>query len=386
MPAKLAPGIREKRPGYFEVRVYGGVDPLSGKTRQVSRTVRGTVKDANALRAALLVEVGQRGAGSSRSVAELVAAVLDHLEGVGREPTTMVSYRQIAGVVNERLGRLPLRKLRASHLDGFYVELLRSGKSPARVRRYHSFIHRCLAQGVRWDWVGENMARRASPPSEPRPQLEVQTADAVLRLIAVAEASREPDLGLAFRLLAAIGGRRGEVCGLQWRDLDLDSAVCTVRRAVKHVGASIVVGDVKNHQQRTVLLDPGTIEVLCRHRAKLDDRAAVCGLGLVRDAFVLTDAPDGSAPWQPGRLTRALDRLRERAGYTGRLHDLRHWHASQLLAAGEAPVVVAERLGHRDPSTTHRWYSHALPRADVRAASIIGSALTDRRRPGEDEK
>jgi len=50
MPTKLAPGIREKRPGYFEVCVYGGLDPATGKPRQVSRTVRGSVRDANALR------------------------------------------------------------------------------------------------------------------------------------------------------------------------------------------------------------------------------------------------------------------------------------------------------------------------------------------------
>jgi integrase len=375
MPAKLAPGIRQKRPGYYEVRVYGGVDPLTGKIRQLSRTVRGTVKDANALRAALLVELDQRGVGTTRSVSELLAAVLDHLEALGREQTTLLGYRQMANTLAERFGRLSVRKLRASHLDGFYAELLRSGRSAARVRRYHAFIHRCLAQAVRWDWAGENVANRASPPPEPRRQIEVETADAVLRLISAAESSREPELALAFRLLAATGGRRGEVCGLQWRDLDLESGVCSIRRAVKHAGKALIVGDAKNHQQRSVLLDPGTLGVLTRHRSRVDSRAAACGVELSKDAFVMSDTPDCSSPWQPNRLTQALGRLRERAGYRGRLHDLRHWHASQLLAAGEAPVVVAGRLGHGDPSITHRWYAHAMPRADARAASLIGVAL-----------
>ena len=47
VPAKLAPGIREKRKGYYEIRVYAGADPVTGKARQLSRTVRGTVADAN---------------------------------------------------------------------------------------------------------------------------------------------------------------------------------------------------------------------------------------------------------------------------------------------------------------------------------------------------
>lgn len=148
-----------------------------------------------------------------------------------------------------------------------------------------------------------------------------------------------------------------------------------LRRAVKHVGPTLVVGDVKNHQERSVLLDVGTLAVLSRHRVAMERRAELCGAVLVDGAFVLSDSLDGSAPWQPNRLTQALVRLRKRAGYNGRLHDLRHWHAAQLLTAGEAPIVVAERLGHRDPSTTHRWYSQALPRSDRRAATLIGDAL-----------
>lgn len=89
-------------------------------------------------------------------------------------------------------------------------------------------------------------------------------------------------------------------------------------------------------------------------------------------AYALTDAPDGAEPRKPNRLTQALGRLRDKAGYTARLHDLRHWNASQLLGAGESAAVVVARLGHRDPSTTHRWYANAMPRADARAAELLG--------------
>ena len=157
MARELARGIREKRPGYFEVRVYGGVDPLTGKTLQMSRSVRGTVKDANELRARLMVEVARRGAGTDRTVLHLFETVLDHLETLGGEQTTLVDYRQIAGRFDEVVGGLPLRKLRVTHLDAFYAELIRSGLTAARVRRYHSFVHRCLAQAVR-QWASSTAA------------------------------------------------------------------------------------------------------------------------------------------------------------------------------------------------------------------------------------
>ena len=375
MPTKLAPGIREKRPGYFEVRVYGGLDPLTCKPRQVARTVRGTVKDANALRAQLLTEVADKGVAVRRSVSELFDAVLEHLDALGREPTTMQGYRAIATKAAERIGRIQVGKLRASDLDRYYAELLRSGNKAGTVHRAHGFIHRCLAQAVKWDWARDNVADRASPPTEPYQPRPVQTTDAVVRLIAAAEESREPELAVAFRLLASLGGRRGEVCGLRWEDLDLDAGECIIRRAVKQVTGQVIVGDAKTHQQRTLLLDEGTIAVLKAHRDVIEERAAALDAALVPEAYVLTDSPDGAEPWKPNRLSQALRRLRDRAGYTGRLHDLRHWNASQLLGGGEAPVVVAARLGHRDPSTTHRWYAHAMPRADARAATVLDGLL-----------
>ena len=378
MPTRLAPGIREKRPGHFEVRVYAGVDQVTGKPRYVSRTVRGSVKDANALRASMITDLERVAAGTSHTVAELFDRVIEHLETLGREATTIYSYREIAEVTAARLGRVQLSKLRADHLDRFYEELLRSGKSAARVRRYHAFIRRSLAQAKRWDWVRENVAERASPPAEPRRRFEVQSAESVVALIDAAAASRMPELAVAFRLLASLGGRRGEVCGLQWQDIDLARGTCKIRRAVKQLPGRVFVGDVKSHQERIVLLDPETIDVLEAHRRYQEERSAIGAVTLRDEAFVLSDSLDGAEPWRPNRLTQALRRLRDEAGYTGRLHDLRHWNASQLLESGESPVVVAERLGHGDPSTTHRWYAHMLPAADRRASAAIGAALAPR--------
>jgi len=381
MPTRLAPGIREKRPGYFEVRVYAGADPLTGKSRYASRTVRGSVKDANALRATLLTEIERRGASSPHTVAELFDRVIDHLETLGREPTTILGYRDIASFASVKLGRIQAVKLRADHLDQFYEELLRSGRSAARVHRYHAFIRRCLAQAVRWDWVRDNVADRATPPPELRRRFEIQSADAVVALIKAAEDSQTPELAVAFRLFASLGGRRGEVCGLQWQDIDLERGTCIIRRAVKHVPGRTFLSDVKTHQERSVLVDPGTIEVLREHRRHQDARSAVGGVELINEAFVLSDSPDGAQPWEPNRLTQALRRLRDRAGYTGRLHDLRHWNASQLLEAGESAVVVAERLGLGDPATTYRWYARMMPAADKRASAAIGEALTPKPKP-----
>ena len=77
----------------------------------------------------------------------------------------------------------------------------------------------------------------------------------------------------------------------------------------------------------------------------------------------------------PDRIGQAWSRYCKELDVKARLHDLRHLQASMLLDAGEAVTAVAARLGHRDTATTLKVYSHLMPGADTRAASVVGSAL-----------
>ena len=89
----------------------------------------------------------------------------------------------------------------------------------------------------------------------------------------------------------------------------------------------------------------------------------------------------GLDPWRPGYATLAFGRLRDELGLEGvRLHDLRHFNATNLLANGTDIRTVSGRLGHADASTTLNIYAHFVERADQEAASLVGSLL-DASRP-----
>jgi integrase len=200
----------------------------------------------------------------------------------------------------------------------------------------------------------------------------------VLRVIEKATASKNPENGIVFRLLAATGCRRGEVCGLQWHDLDLDADPVTVviRRGVLEIEKVLIVQGTKTHAVRTVGLDAETGDLLREHRARVEELAAVAGEPLRPDDFVFRKAPNSAEPLPPDRIGQAWSRYCKELGVKSRLHDLRHLQASMLLDAGEAVTVVAARLGHRDTSTTLKVYSHLMPGADTRAAGVVGSALS----------
>jgi FMN phosphatase YigB (HAD superfamily) len=123
-------------------------------------------------------------------------------------------------------------------------------------------------------------------------------------------------------------------------------------------------------------LDAGTVAELERHHQRTAEIARACGTDLCPGAYVFSRDPNGSDPWRPGYVTLAFSRLRDELGLTGvRLHDLRHFNATNLLAGGSDIRTVSGRLGHADASTTLNIYAHFMQRADQEAAALVGDLL-----------
>src|SRR5581483_12271600 len=170
------------------------------------------------------------------------------------------------------------------------------------------------------------------------------------------------------------------MCGLRWDDLDEAKGQLRIRRSI--VGNrrdDLVEKGTKTHAARRVSLDEGTLAVLAEHRARCIDRAQKCDVSLSSSAFIFTDEVDGSSPFRPNRVTLAFVRLCRECDITGvRLHDLRHFAATQLLAAGVPVKTVSGRLGHANAATTLNVYAHVLESSDASAAGVLGDLLNRR--------
>ncbi len=170
--------------------------------------------------------------------------------------------------------------------------------------------------------------------------------------------------------------RRGELCGLTWRCLDLDGARLSVEQQLIPTRGGASFGPPKTaRSRRTVALDPETVDALRRHRdAQLLERDFAGDAYEDRD---LVFADKLGAPIHPQTLSRAFTRQRVRAGIpTGSLHVLRHTAATLALTEGVPVHIVAARLGD-DPKTTLATYAHLLPSSDEVAAERVAAALTD---------
>ena len=137
------------------------------------------------------------------------------------------------------------------------------------------------------------------------------------------------------------------------------------------------VKDTKAHGARRIALDDATVVALRAHREHADDVARACDVQLRSGAYVFSPDPAGSRPWDPYHWTTAWRTLREKLKLPKhiRLHDLRHFAATQLLASGVDVRTVAGRLGHANPATTLNIYGHFVPAADRAAAAKLGDVL-----------
>ena len=97
---------------------------------------------------------------------------------------------------------------------------------------------------------------------------------------------------------------------------------------------------------------------------------------LSRDAFVFSELVDGATPWRPNWVTKQFIAARRDARLPHfRLHDLRHFMATQMLAAGVPIATVSQRLSHARTSTTLNVYAHAVPGGDRHAAETLATIL-----------
>jgi integrase len=229
------------------------------------------------------------------------------------------------------------------------------------VRHVHVTLAKALGDAERQDLLTRSPARRASPPSATAarsPEARTWTPDELRTFLAE---MREHHHRALFRLAAMTGLRRGELCGLRWADVDLDAGRLVVRRTITTVNHEPLEGAVKTaRSRRGVELDAATVAGLRAHRARQLQERLLVGAGY-RDRDLVFARPDGE-PWNPDSVGRAFARAIKRTTLPRiRLHDLRHTHATHLLAAGVNMKIVSERLGHATVGFTLDVYGHALP-------------------------
>ncbi|MDT0352922.1 tyrosine-type recombinase/integrase [Pseudonocardia charpentierae] len=397
------------------MRLYAGQDPLTKKRHTLTKTIPpgpGAEKQAEALLERMQREVADRTAPrTSATVDQLLERYLDQFSG---GENTLELYRgHIRNHISPLLGQVKVGQLTPETLDSFYAELRRcrahcGGKrrfvdhrvkgnhecdhrcgphrcrplAPTTVRHIHFILSGAYKRAVRWRWLSVSPTEQVDPPPAPRPNPQPPTAEESARIIN--EAWRDPNWGAFLWVAMTTGARRGELCAIRRNSLNLDPGRETIwlKRAIRRSSNGWAEGGLKTHQQRRIALDLETVDVLRDHMDRCASEAAEAGVGWPADAFLFSDSPEGSKFATPDSVTQRYARMVARLGIVTTLHKLRHYSATELIAAGVDPRTVAGRLGHGGGGTTTlRTYTAWVSESDQRAARNLGARMP--RRPAQ---
>jgi integrase len=411
-----------KRRGGWQVIVYAGLDPLTGKQRQLTRQVNSSHRQAEKVEARLRTEVadGQHVGTRLKTLGELVDLWIERRAASDKpiSPDTVEDYRSlIAKKIKPALGSKRLHTINARMLDAFYYDLRRYGNAKAasrarartraaaiamgedpskaaaaarptasdqwlsanRVRDVHVILSGALGMAARWGWIPFNPALMVRPAGGKGKSRLVPTPQQVRELFgALAD---EPDFAVFLRLSTTAGLRPSEICALRWSDLDLDAATVSIDGRIvtaKSLPQKYTRKDPKSvHGERLLALDTATVELLRAHRACCGQLAAQLDGRLNPQAYVFARTPDARTPWRPDTVSKRFTALVRRLGHDYTLYGLRHFMATQLGAVAEAGTV-RERMGHGSLAVTS-GYMHRVNEADRAAAEYMGALLDGER-------
>jgi integrase len=376
--------MRQRGKGAWELRVYRGVDPDTGRQRWLTKTVHGSRRHAQAQLAALVKE-----AGHARIRAGTVGDLLERWFAAASAHWAPSTVRQTRSVITHhllpRLGHFAVTKLTTADIDDLYAHLLRSGGrngrplSPGTVHRVHVVVHRALAQAVRWEWIWINPASTATPPRLEPSDIRPPSARQVGVLLDSVR-DTDPALFTYLRLAVCTGARRSQLLALRWADVDLDRQAIAFTRALVEGPDGPRLAPTKTRRSYRVALDADTAAVLADHLTAAQRHANLADDEAMGEQFVFGQEPDAVRPWRPNLVTKRFIRARRAAGLPHfRLHDLRHFMATQMLAAGVPIATVSQRLSHARTSTTLNVYAHAVPGSDHEAAQTLAGILASGR-------
>jgi integrase len=281
-------------------------------------------------------------------------------------PTTVQAMDTATGSVP--FAGLEMRAIRRSHIETWVKAMTTAGLAPGTIRTRFTNVRTVFRGAHRDRVIAADPCEAVVLPRRRRPEIAMQipSPEEVGQIMAAAEPWFRPLIGLC----AFAGLRLGEGAGVKLEDIDFLRRTLTVSRQVQRAGGgNIMVRPPKHGSERVVYLPDELVAMLSEH---------VRTTGVLPEGWLFVGSR-GNPPHQDDVRGEWLRTLR-RAGLSGiKLHNLRHFYASGLIAAGCDVVTVQRALGHASASVTLSVYSHLWPNAEDRtrsaAAAVMRSAL-----------
>lgn len=297
--------------------------------------------------------------------------------------TSYQRMRQLTKRVYPALGHFRIDKITSRQIQQFINDLAtnatnrNTGKPLSRKTVVHhlSFISDVFGYAVKMAMLTDNPCRRVSVPKGEKREKEIYTLEEIEQLFGLLEGA--PLKYRTFFTLALYSGfRRGELLGLEWKDIDWDGGVINVRRTSNYTPSKGIYTDTTKTKksQRSLKFPPMVMELLKAYKDEQDEERTNLG-----SKWVETDrlfVKWNGEPQHPNTTYTWFLRFCERNNFRFcDIHSMRHFYASALINEGVDAAAVSGALGHSVIGTTTSIYCHVFQQAQARAGDAIASVL-----------
>ena len=385
--------IRQRPGGRWEARYTAGRDPGTGKQQQksvygatqqeVRQKLNAVIKDIDD---GVFIEPQKMSVG-----AWLDIWLKEYLGNV--KDTTRRSYvHNVTKHIKPALGAVPLRKLNAHTIQGFYNGLSKGGRilqkgqtkeapaglSAKTIRNIHVILHKALKQAVLLSYIKANPSDACSLPRVVKKEMKILQGDDISAFIKAVESHRYKVL---FLVTLFTGMRRGEALGLTWEGIDFTDGAILVSRQLQRVDGALSLVSLKNDKQRRISPPLTVFQLLSEHKRSQAEKQLQAGQLWAHTGLVFTN--ELGEPLDADAVYKAYKKLLHDNGFPDlRIHDLRHTAAALMLQNGDDIKTVQEALGHSSAGFTLDVYGHVTDRMKKDSANRMETFIKSLQKSG----
>ena len=309
----------------------------------------------------------------------------DYIKDV-RSDNTYIKYKNICDkYITPVIGNTKLSELKVIHIEKLIRDFRKEGLNPTSIQNYYGVIRTALNKAVKLQLLNDNPCKFVDTPKRSKFKANILSVKEFYLIYDKLNAEFYEDyiFKLALDISLETGLRRGEMCGLTWKDIDFKNKCIHVRQALIRVNNTYTISSLKTESSyRSLPISDILLDKLEAHQKRQKVNKLKYGEAYFKNIFN-NKGYDLVFTWENGRFiipSNFLQRLKRMLDYCDitkniRWHDLRHTNATLLLEGGANMKTVQERLGHSLMQTTSDTYAHVTEKMNREATSIITNML-----------
>jgi len=291
---------------------------------------------------------------------------------------TISSYHSMEKRIYAVLGHIRIDKITPLDIQRLVRSLIADGLATANIKGHVRLVSVILNHAIKKRILTYNPCVTVDYPLAQELKRDFYTVDEVKQLLEILRNDEEnKPFAVFFTLAAYSGARKGELLGLEWKDLDFDNDTMTISRAYyydAHKREYFTDTPKTKRSRRSLKLPAHVMKTLKAFKEWQSQQREICGGSWVETDRLFTRW--NGIPMSINSPSAFLTKLSKRTGIRKvSIHSFRHFNASALINSGVDVVTVQAALGHSKPSTTLSIYSHAFDNVQTRAMEAIANVI-----------